>query len=219
MAIAKIWMVVLVGVLVVSGSAWGIDGLEAIRRQQERFQDLKDLSAQFKKRHYWKLVDQATEIKGRLYVQKPDRFRFETDVQTVMTDGQTAWNYVPDNEQVLMSSYGQIQEDRSYEKLLFDLILLGGYAERFIPTYAGEERVDGKRCHLVELASRGEERYISRVRLWVDRGMWLVRRVEYVNINDDVTTYELSNLKVDPGLKVSFFKFELPQEIEVIDLR
>ena len=198
---------------------FGIDGPEVIKRQQNRFEGLQNISAKFKKRHYWKLVDQATEIKGRLYVLKPDRFRFETDVQTVVTDGKSAWNYVPENEQVLLSTYEKMRGDRSYEKLLFDLILLGGYADRFDVRYREKEKVDGKQCHVVELMAKQEDSYVARVRLWVDQRLWLVRKVEYLNINEDVTTYELTGIQVDKKMKEALFSFKTPEGVEMIDLR
>ena len=55
--------------------------------------------------------------------------------------------------------------------------------------------------------------------MWVDRKLWLVRRVEYLNLNDDVTTYELTDLKVDKKLDPSLFGFTPPDDVEVIDMR
>jgi len=211
--------VALTGCLVMCGSAWGIDGAEVIRRLQARFEDMGSLSARFERRHFWKLVDQTQEIKGRLYVQRPDRFRFETKIQTVVTDGVTVWNYDSANEQVVISRYESSKDDQSQEKLLFDLILLGDYSDRYAPHYAGEARVDRKSCHLVALDARQDETYISQIRLWVDRDRWLVRQVEYRNINDDVTTYALSDLKTGKKLKATRFRFDPPDGIEVVDLR
>lgn len=211
--------IVPVGCLVMCGSAWGIDGAEVIRRLQERFEGMSSLSARFERRHFWKLVDQTQEIKGRLYVQRPDRFRFETKIQTVVTDGVTVWNYDTVNAQVVISRYESSKDDQSQEKLLFDLILLGDYSGRYAPHYAGEARVDRKSCHLVELEARQDETYISHIRLWVDRDEWLVRQVEYRNINDDVTTYALSDLKTGKKLKEAVFQFDPPDGIEVVDLR
>ena len=198
---------------------WAIEAEEVVRNLQDRFEETKNLSARFERRHYWKLVDQEQKIRGRLYVQKPDKFRFVTEVQTVVTDGKTAWNYSPGNKQAVISGYETVQEDRSYEKLLFDLILLGGYLERFDARYAGETRAQRKRCHLVELASKDEERYITRVRLWVDLKSWVVLQVEYRNINEDVTTYVLSDIKVNKDLDASLFRFDPPEGVDLVDLR
>ncbi len=215
----SVWLLMVAAVALVSIPCWAINGPEVIKNQQKRYDELKSLSCKFKKKHYWKLVGQETEIKGRLYVQKPDRFRFETGVQTVVTNGTTAWNFVPENEQVLLSTYERVHEDQSYEKLLFDLILLGGYEGEYSARLAGEERIDRKACYLVVLSAGEEDLYIARVRLWVDRKVWLVRRVEYLNLNDDITTYELTDLKVDKTLDSGLFEFTPPDDVEVIDLR
>lgn len=203
----------------IAAPAPGLDGSEAIQKLQRRFEKLKTLSARFHKSHYWKLVDQVQEVKGRLVVAKPNRFFLESDVQTVVANGTLAWNFDPANAQVLVSDYRAVEEDSSYEKLLFDLILLGGYEDRFDPTLVEEERVDGRRCHVVVLAPKDRDAYVERVRLWVDRKDWLVRKVEYENINDDRTTYVLTNLKGNKKTKNDVFQFVPPAGVEVVDLR
>ena len=83
----------------------------------------------------------------------------------------------------------------------------------------GEERIGRKRCYLVELVAKEEEAYISHIRLWVDRSLWLVRKVEYRNINDDITTHTLTDLKTNKDLDMHLFTFEVPKGVEVVDLR
>lgn len=202
-----------------AGQVVAIDGPEVIGRVQKQFGKVKTLSAQFEKRHFWKLVDQTQSVKGQLHVQKPDRFRFESEIRTVVTDGVTAWSYDPQNEQVLLNDYVAIEDDRSYEKLLFDLVLLGGYEDRFLPRYVSEQKVRGKRCHVVDLRSKEQDAYIEAVRLWIDRKEWLVRQIEYQNINGDVTTYELNELKKNKKPKDGLFSFKTPAGVEVVDLR
>ena len=89
-------------------------------------------------------MEQHQEVKGTLLVQRPGRFRMDSDVQVVVSDGKTAWNYAPANAQVLVSDYSAIENDRSYEKLLFDLILLGGYDESYTPVYVGEKKYSAR---------------------------------------------------------------------------
>jgi outer membrane lipoprotein carrier protein len=201
------------------GPVAGVDGPEVIGKVQKQFGKVKTLSARFEKRHFWKLVDQTQSVKGVLHVQKPDRFRLQSDVRTVVTDGKTAWSYDPQNEQVLVNNYAAVEDDRSYEKLLFDLVLLGGYEDRFSPTYVKEEKVQGKRCHVVDLRAIEQDAYIETVRLWIDRKEWLVRQLEYRNINGDVTSYELDQLKKNKKPDPGVFSFVSPEGVEVVDLR
>jgi outer membrane lipoprotein carrier protein len=210
---------ILLFIALLASPALSLDGPEVIGRVQKQFDKLKTLSARFEKRHFWKLVDQTQSVKGELHVEKPNRFRLESEIRTVVTDGETAWSYDPQNEQVLMNDYVAVEGDRSYEKLLFDLVLLGGYEERFTPTYVGEEKVQDKRTHVVDLRATEQDAYIETVRLWIDRKEWLVRQIEYQNINGDVTTYELDHLKKNKKLKEGLFQFTAPPGVEVVDLR
>lgn len=205
--------------LLTCAPASALDGAEVIARLQTRFEKIKTLQADFLKRHFWKLIDQTQEVKGRLVVAKPNRFLLQSSVQTIVTDGERAWSYDPSNEQVLLSDYTAVDQDQSYEKLLFDLILLGGYENRFSPNLDGEERVEGKRCHLLTLTPTDPDAYVDRVRLWVDRKAWLVRKVEYRNINADETTYVLSDLKENKRTNEETFRFQAPEGVEVVDLR
>jgi len=205
--------------LIFWGPVRGMDGPEVIERVQRQFDKLKTLSARFEKKHFWKLVNQTQSVGGELHVQKPNRFRLESEIRTVVTDGETAWSYDPQNEQVLLNDYVAVEGDRSYEKLLFDLVLLGGYEDRFTPKYVKEEKIRGRKCHVIDLRAIEQDAYVETVRLWIDTKEWLVRRIEYKNINGDVTIYELDQLKKNKKPKDGVFSFVAPPGVEVVDLR
>ena len=210
----------LLGILFCAGAARAdARGSEVVGKLQKKFAELKTLSAHFVKQHYWRLMEQHQEVKGALLVQRPDRFRMDSDVQVVVSDGETAWNYAPANAQVLVSDYSAIENDRSYEKLLFDLILLGEYDESYTPVYVGEKKVQRKTCYVVDLSAKKEDTYIHTIRLWIDKRLYLVRQVEYRNIHDDITTFVLSDLKVNKRVKADRFTFHVPKGVELIDLR
>ena len=210
----------LLGILFCAGVARAdARGSEVVGKLQKKFAELKTLSAHFVKQHYWRLMEQHQEVKGALLVQRPDRFRMDSDVQVVVSDGETAWNYAPANAQVLVSDYSAIENDRSYEKLLFDLILLGEYDESYTPVYVGEKKVQRKTCYVVDLSAKKEDTYIHTIRLWIDKRLYLVRQVEYRNIHDDITTFVLSDLKVNKRVKADRFTFHVPKGVELIDLR
>lgn len=213
-------LIAMLGIVVCAGSVRAdARGSEVVGKLQKKFAELKTLSAHFVKQHYWRLMEQHQEMKGTLLVQQPNRFRMDSDVQVVVSDGETAWNYAPANAQVLVSDYSAIANDRSYEKLLFDLILLGGYDENYTPVYVGEKKVQRKTCYVVDLSAKKEDTYIHTIRLWIDKRLYLVRQVEYRNIHDDITTFVLSDLKVNKRVKADHFTFHVPNGVELIDLR
>ena len=108
-------------------------GSEVVAKLQKKFADLETLSAHFVKQHYWRVMDQHQEVKGKLLVQRPDQFRMDSDVQVVVSDGKTVWHYAPANAQVLVSDYTAMENDRNYEKLLFDLIFGVGTTKIMCP--------------------------------------------------------------------------------------
>jgi chaperone LolA len=88
-------------------------GSEVIAKLQKKFADLETLSAHFVKQHYWRVMDQHQEVKGKLLVQRPNQFRMDSDVQIVVSDGKTVWHYAPANAQVLVSDYTAMENDRT----------------------------------------------------------------------------------------------------------
>jgi len=194
-------------------------GSEIVTKLQKKFADLETLSAHFAKRHYWRVTDQHQEVNGKLLVQRPDQLRTDSDVQVVVSNGKTVWHYAPANAQVLVSDYTAMENDRNYEKLLFDLIFWGGYDENYVSVYVGEEKIHRKTCYAVDLLAKKEDTYIHKIRLWIDKRLYLVRQVEYRNIHEDVTTFVLSDLKVNKKARPDQFTFHVPSGVELIDLR
>jgi outer membrane lipoprotein-sorting protein len=88
-----------------------------------------------------------------------------------------------------------------------------------VPVYVGEKKIHRKTCYAVDLLAKKEDTYIHKIRLWIDKRLYLVRQVEYRNIHEDVTTFVLSDLKVNKKAKPDQFTFHIPSGVELIDLR
>jgi outer membrane lipoprotein-sorting protein len=46
-----------------------------------------------------------------------------------------------------------------------------------------------------------------------------VRQVEYYDLHGNVTTFELSDIEVDKKMDADLFVFQIPKNVETIDLR
>jgi outer membrane lipoprotein-sorting protein len=60
---------------------------------------------------------------------------------------------------------------------------------------------------------------MTSLRLWVDPSEWLVRMAELTDVNGKVTTYTVSDIKLNPGLSDSRFVLQIPEGAEVVDMR
>ncbi|HTY60043.1 MAG TPA: outer-membrane lipoprotein carrier protein LolA, partial [Bacteroidota bacterium] len=74
-------------------------------------------------------------------------------------------------------------------------------------------------CAVLNLSPRGEGSLVASLRLYVDESEWLVRMAEITDVNGKITTYTLSDIKLNPGLSDSRFVMQIPEGAEVVDMR
>jgi len=202
----------LTAMLFVPGVAWGVSGAEVIEKVQEELADFKTFSARFEKQFYWAALDKRSARQGRIYLQRPNRFRVEVeDDNLVVADGQAIWAYSKKNAQVVVSPY-QGELKTPWEVLL-------DYAGSYDPVAVDEVELDGRKGYLLVLKPQASGSGIAQMKVWVDRKRWLLLRVEQLEIDDNVTTYILEDHKIDKKLDEDLFRFSPPEGATVIDRR
>ncbi len=205
-------LVLAVVCLAAAAAAQVMDGQEVLRKVRATFESLNTLRARFSQTFEWKMVGERQTTTGTLVAAKGDRYHIETDEQLVVTDGKTVWNYAKANNQVIVDQLGKSAD----APLLRDLMVR--YAEGYKAELKGEEAVGERRCYLVELRPK-EEAFMTMVRLWVDRSLWLPVRVEETDVNDNLHIYELRDVELNVAVPGSLFTFRVPAGAEVIDVR
>ena len=182
-------------------------------RVQERFGKAEAISLAFKRTLYWKMADMEEEVEGTLFLLKPDKFRLEMPVQVMVTDGQTMWSYSVENEQVIVSQYRRSDDPSSPERILFE------YSENYTAAYVGEEKIRKAVCDVVLLTPKEKDSNIVWMKVWVDRKEQVTLKVQFVDVNENEVTYELSTIKMDPKLSEAAFRFDTPEGVDVVDMR
>ncbi|MCD6169307.1 MAG: outer membrane lipoprotein carrier protein LolA [Candidatus Latescibacteria bacterium] len=190
-------------------SSEAVRGGEILRKVVTKLLNTRDLSLSFEKSFYWELAGETQRLKGQFYLKKPRRLRLETEEQTVVSDGDTLWTYVPENKQVIISPYEQWQDP--LEQIL-------RYSESYRPTYLGMRKVQKSRCYLLQLLPNKEGEEIVQIKVWVDKKKWLPLKLQYLDLNGNTTCYLLSDVKVNSNLKDSLFKFRPPKGVEIVDM-
>ncbi len=201
-----------------SSTAFAIGPEEIMEKVRSKYSAMKSFSASFDQNFYWKLADKEQGFEGKIQVAKDGKFRFETkgkNPQLIVSDGSSIWNYSRENNQVIIRSThkegGNLYDPKSF---------IMGYSEKFRPNLLGEEKLDGKGCYLLELLpeNKGNNDF-KEVKVWIDRKSWLIVNIKYTDLNGNITTYSLSDVKVNPKLEGSLFTFSPPEGVEVIDMR
>ena len=57
------------------------------------------------------------------------------------------------------------------------------------------------------------------MKLWVDNSTWLIKKAEILDVNGKQTEYVVTDIKTNVGLEDSRFTFQVPEGVEIVDLR
>lgn len=189
------------------------DAGKILARVRSTYDNLQSLTADFEKDYTWALAGETQTLAGKLYLKKGDRYRIETEVQTIVTDGKTVWTYSPEKSQVFVDRLEKSEENPLPRDLLVK------YTNEFKASYLRSETLNGRECHVVQLEARNEEAFARSVTVWVDKKSSVAVQIAQRDLNDNVTTYRLKNFALNPPLNDQLFTFAIPENTEVIDWR
>ncbi|MFH0990989.1 MAG: outer membrane lipoprotein chaperone LolA [bacterium] len=182
-------------------------------RMQKRYDALQDATAKFQQHVKFGFSNIEQDFSGVLMMKRPNNYRVESEHQTIVTDGKTVWSYSPVNKQVLIDTYKENQNSLSPENFLLNL------PSNFYATLLGAEAINREKVYTLKLVPKDDRSFIKSLKVWVEDGVWTVRKVIVLDVNDTETTYTVADLKQNIGLSASTFSFKPPQGTEVVDLR
>jgi chaperone LolA len=151
----------------------------------------------------------VTEASGRLYLQKPGRFRWDylkPDAQVIVSDGRNLWLYDQDLEQVTVKS---VDESLSSTPALL-LAGKSGVADSFTVTDAGTRGG----LHWLRLVPKKGDTDFAELALGFSQDTLRV-----MELNDKLgqrTHIEFDDVKRNPRLEQSLFAFQPPDGVDVI---
>lgn len=184
---------------------------ELTERMQKRFEKIMDATADFTQTVRFGFSKIEQQFSGVVSMKKPNKYRIESENQTVVTDGSTVWAFSPVNNQVVIDRYKENQNSVSPERFLVNL------PSNYYVTIIGREK-DSKQYN-VKLVPKDDRSFIKNVRLWVEDGTWNVKKVVILDSNETETTYLISNLQTNTKIGNNRFTFVASPGTEIVDLR
>jgi outer membrane lipoprotein carrier protein len=213
--------------------AWGADLKEVIASLEQGYNALTDVQADFTQRTVIASIKREEQGRGKLFIKKTAgsssmfRFDYTEPRQQIISDGKTAWYYLPDNKQVMLSDIAALFAGGNGIALNY-LTGMGHLSKDFSISFAGDGR-DKKGNYVLELVPRKPSQAIAKLRLTVlaslveqfqesgkSRPVFpIVSSVVEDNLGNR-TFIELSRVKVNQGIANSRFRFKIPKGVEVI---
>jgi outer membrane lipoprotein-sorting protein len=198
------------GVLVPSGISITAD--ELARQVEDKYRSFETLSMDFVRMVRSKVFETKTTVQGKMIFKNPDKFRIETQDETVTSDGKFVWTYSAENAQVIKNL-----ADRS-EDFFKPYQYLSDFRSRYVPRLEGEEKVDGTRCFKLVLTPKEDDAFIINMTVWVDQKSLLAQKLIYQDLNGNQVTLTFRHIKPNRKIKDSEFVYQAPPGVEEVDL-
>lgn len=191
----------------------GISAKEIIEKVQNKYKTINTIIAKFNQKINFKISKIEQVYDGTLYLKKENKYRIETEQQTLITDGKTTWAYSHENKQVVIDNYKEDKNTLSPDKFLLQ------YPEDYYSTLLGQEKVSNNQTYILKLTPKNDNSFIKSMKVWIDDDEWFIRKVEWSDINDNVTTYIVKKIEINTKMNDDKFQFNPTKDVQVIDLR
>lgn len=187
--------------------------VEMVKRMESTYARIHDLSADFVQVSQSKALGRREEERGRLYLERPGRMRFEYQVpeeKLFIAQGEDTWFYLPADNQVIEAPRNDLREAG------VTALLLDG-APTFLEDYE-VEKADDEKPAADEMALRftpkAKRSYrFAVVTVGVMDGY--ARRVTVEDNDGNRTEYSFERLRVNEGLPPGLFDFTPPKGAEI----
>ena len=194
--------------------------LEVVKKLQGRYEQTKDLQADFQQTTRIEGFATPLTSNGRMFIKKPGLLRWdyrEPTVEEIYVTRNDVMMYVPEHKQVLVGKLTQMAASQA------PLQLLQGVAkieEEFdIESTRGGERGEGG-LPLITLTPKSTEpdasRSVSKLVVEVQPKTYFIKTVTIHEISGNISTFIFSGLKPNTGLKSDLFEFKVPAGVEVV---
>lgn len=206
---------VLLGLLAVAVAAFPVTPEEAVANLERALKAVGTLQARFEQLHYSISVSAPLREKGELFLQKPDRMRWEyrnpQDKVFLYKDGVLEM-YIAEEKQLTRSRVPK----EALESDIFG-IFLGVMS--FRDAYIVEDSpfpTDASRVKQVKLTPRTEGDY-SHILLEIDERTWLLRRAIFLEWAGNKREFIFSQVRTGVRLSAKTFELKVPPDCEIID--
>lgn len=191
------------------------DAVELARRLQQKYDAVRDFSAEFVHTYAGGVLRRRTSERGTVYIKKPGQMRWEYDApekKLFVSDGVKLYSYLPADRQVIVGTVPS--GDEASTPVLF-LAGKGNLTRDFTVRY-GELPDAPPGTRVLELTPRRPEREYDRLLVAVDPATLQIRQLASTDRQGGTSTFTFSNLKENQGLSDKLFRFTIPRGVEVI---
>lgn len=191
-----------------------LEALNILKQLRTKYKSYKNIKADFTFT-LENLVDSIKEDqKGTIHIMG-GKYKLDYGGQQIISDSKTIWTYLPEANEVTISTVEPNDEGMNPEKIFHF------YEEDMLCRLLKDEKLNGKTVQVVDMTPTKGDRSYFRVMLWIDKTERLVMRSRIFEKAGNRYTYEIDKFEPNLSITDSFFAFENSKHpgIEIVDLR
>src|SRR5215208_2945529 len=183
------------------------------RSLQQRYQGIKDFSADFVHSYRGGVLKTQTQERGKVSVKKPSRMRWTyiaPEKKEFVSDGAKIYSYIPQDKQVIVST---VPADNQATTPAMFLAGKGDIVRDFSASYA-QPTIPGTLA--LKLTPRRNEPDYDYLVVAVDPASLQIRALTTRDHEGGESTLAFTNLKENQGISDKEFAFTIPKGVDVI---
>jgi len=200
--IIRFYLTVLLGLLT---SVYSYSGEDA--------ETIKDASINYTQNIQFGVTKNEQTFSGRLIMKRGNKYRIQMEQQTIITDGKSVWSVNLMNKQVVIDKYHDDPKTFSPDKIMVNV------PDNYNASILGKEKLKDRELLAIKLIPKNKKSNIRWMKVWVDEDDLLMKKIQVLEVSDNLSTYTIDELKINQGISDKEFLYEAPSGIEVIDLR
>jgi outer membrane lipoprotein carrier protein len=158
--------------------------------------------------------EELEPIQGQIWVKGP-KYHLILDEQEIICNGQVTWNYLPQANEVQISTYEPDQE------ALDPVKLLTLYKTGLLPVSLKTQSIDDQPCDIIEFTVQDPKSLYTKLKLVLDLQLKQIKSLEALDTNGYYHSFFITSFKPRTDLADAYFEFNPTryQDVEVVDLR
>lgn len=179
------------------------DGNDLLQQLQNKYSSIEDFTASFKQS-----TSGGKQLTGKFYYKSKDKFRIELDNRTLVSDGESIWNYSKNNKKVIITPVEDNSNSFSINDYVFE------YPKECIVKQFDNE--DGTKT--LWFKPKNANLDFKEVKLIINSKN-LIDQIDLTDLMDQTFKVNLTDTKINQNLSSELFTFETSEGMQVIDLR
>jgi outer membrane lipoprotein carrier protein len=185
----------------------------ALDAVQKNYEKVLTYEAEFIQKSYIKMMDKTQDVKGTVSIKKPGKMKWSygaPDIQVLISNGNTLWLYVPDEEQAT-----KVPIESIYSSNTPALFLAG--KGKLTQSFNIESVNLDKDPLSITLTPKADDQSLTRLQLFANKKNYQIIGSTVYDKLGNKTEIRFSNIKTNIKIPEKTFKFQAPANVEVLD--